>query len=140
MLSHAIYLALGITVLGALMIYVGDIRVDMDEQTMNSQLSIVAESMRDDIFNLYLHSKDSGFVSTGENISIAKINLYFPERIGGKDYTISLSEDTITLSSSLAIVSREMDLDIDMEGTAKIPAYLELVRGSSGDTIRVVAE
>ena len=140
MLSHAIYLALGIMVMGALLIYAADIRVDMDEQTMNTQLSIVAESVKDDVFDLYLLSKDSGFIATSENISIARIDLDFPERIGDRDYEIILQEDRITVSSSLATVTKEIDIDINMEGTAKIPAYLELVRETTGDTIRVVGE
>ncbi|MBR9682449.1 MAG: hypothetical protein GOV02_02130 [Candidatus Aenigmarchaeota archaeon] len=107
---------------------------------MNTQLSIVVESIKEDVFDLNLLSKDSEFVSTGGNISIAKINLDFPEKIGGKDYLIIFTEDTITVSSSLAIVTREIDVDANMEGLVKIPAYLELVRGTSGDTIRVVAE
>lgn len=140
MLSHAIYLALGIMVLGALLIYVADIRVGMDEQTMRTQLSIVAESIKDDVFDLYLLSEGSGFVATSGNISVAKINLDFPERIGGRDYEISLAEDTIIVSSSLATVVKKVDIDINMEGNVRVPGYLELIRGTTGDTIRVVGE
>ncbi|MBR9682178.1 MAG: hypothetical protein GOV02_00720, partial [Candidatus Aenigmarchaeota archaeon] len=54
MLSHAIYLALSIIVLGSLLVYVADMRIDMDEQTMNTQLSIVVESIKEDVFDLNL--------------------------------------------------------------------------------------
>ena len=136
LVSHAIYVALGIVVMGSFLVFAGNLKTGMDEQSMDSQLSTVAEAVRQDIVKLYLISKDSA-TDTG---SIAKFSVGFPEKIGGRSYTITLSENLITVTSAVAEVKREVDVDISLEGSAVMPACLELVKESGEYTIKVVEE
>jgi hypothetical protein len=141
LISHAIYLLLTIIVLGSLIAYASSARNDMNEQMVDAQLSVIAESIRGDVVKLSLLSKESEY-PYDSTVSIAKFDLDFPKAIGGRDDTVILSENLITLESTTSEgaavkVTKDVNIDITMEGSAMMPAYLELIRTASGDKIRV---
>jgi len=141
LISHAIYLLLTIIVLGSLIAYAMSARNDMNEQTVDAQLSVIAESIKGDVVKMSLLSKESEY-PYDSTVSIAKFDLNFPKAIGGRDYTVTLSENLITLDSTTSEgaavkVMKDVNVNVSMEGSAKMPAYLELVRTASGDKIMV---
>lgn len=143
LVAHAIYTALSIIVLGSFIVYAATMRNDMNQQTVDAQLSVIAESVKEDVTRLYLISKDSDF-PYDEEVVIAEFNLDFPKSLGGRSYTVSLADDKITVSSTtsegIAVdVSRDINLDITLKGSSNMPAHLELIRDESGDTIEVAS-
>ncbi|MFQ6020768.1 MAG: hypothetical protein ACE5J4_01975 [Candidatus Aenigmatarchaeota archaeon] len=132
-LSHTIYLLLGLTTLILILITLSTLRTDIERNSITSQLSYSIEFVKDEILSLNNIAENSDDPS-------AEIEITLPEKIGNKKYTIELYQKGLKIYLNDIEVNRKINIDADLEGRSDLPAFLKLERINGVNKISVIAK
>ncbi len=134
-LSHITFLAIGIVALMMILITVFNVSANIREQSIKSQTTFIAETLKSEILNLYELSENSNFLpDNGETIILKEVKPQIPDKISDKRYTIKLSPNNVTVQTNLENqvieVNRSINVLITLNGTAMAPVILRLQRSN----------
>lgn len=130
-LSHTILLAIGLAAITLILISVSSFSADMEKTSVTSQLSYVAEFVKNEILRIYSLVDQSNTTN--------KVQLNLPERIGNKPYIIELYQNGLkvemSLRNDLVEINKKINISAILNGTSSLPASLIQQRLENGDIL-----
>jgi hypothetical protein len=129
-LSYALFIAIGIAALSMIMVFINNFTDGIQRNYAYNQLEYTADVIKDDILKLY---------STGAE---GRIDVNAPTEIAGKQYTIELNQNNLTLSlfmgNRLLEVNRSINIDASLSGRSYAPVSVEMEKLNGDVFIRLV--
>jgi hypothetical protein len=147
LVSHTTLLAVGVVALMMILVFVFDTSNQIREQSLTSQSTFVAETLKNDILNFYELSEHSNLVpENGETLIIKEIKPNIPEKIAERRYSIVLFQGNVTvildLENEIIESQRSVNTIMNLNGTGITPVILRLERTNSegiiSDEVRLV--
>lgn len=129
-LSYAIFIALGIATLLAIMTLLNVFTSNVQKNYAYAQLDTLSETIRGEILKLYSTNAEG------------KFQLDLPTTIAGKQYIIELSQNDLNLSLVIGNEKIEayrlVNISAAMSGSSSAPASIEIDRTGGNTFVRLV--
>jgi len=128
LISHALFLAIGIGVLIMILATVNTVKEEITETSVTIQLTAVADSIAEQVLDVYYIYEDS-------NTATVKIKLDIPDKIGNKPYGIFFNNKIVlegTADQNKVTIERNLSIPIEFSGRVQAPGYLTLENGIIG--------
>jgi hypothetical protein len=129
-LSYTLFIVISIAVLSVILVLMNTFTSGIQKNYAYSQLNYVAEVIRDDVLKLYSTNAEGRF------------QLSIPHDIIGKQYSIELNQENLTLSlvikDEIIEVKRSINISAALSGRSYAPASIELNKTNGEVSIRLV--
>ena len=128
LVSHTTYLLIALVAVGLILASFSSFRNDIEKISIESNLNIIADTVKQEILELYSSSEESG-----------KFEIPLQSRLGNNPFIITLSDKKIVVELDEFRVEKNVSINANLTGRAVLPAFLVLSKQDKIKTISLVA-
>ena len=127
MVSQSVYILIALVAVAMILVTFSSFRGNIEKVSVESSLNIIANTVKQEIINLY-SSSESG-----------KIEIPVQSKLGEKPFIIKLSSGKISVELDNYKVEKDVKINANLNGVSNLPAFLVLSTDSGIKTINLVS-